>query len=176
MFWWSQDVLEYLSRLRQIRLQNFNERQQIKARLRGEKYDSDGSDSQESSEEAELKRKKIEALKAQANTRAAVLREQLEKKRVEALEREKRAWEEHLAARGVKPGVAAAGHVASSSSSSSDPPQTSQPDAAAAAAEAISMTAALKNVGAVTPLKEKSAQPETAAVLQVRARCISMIC
>lgn len=82
---------EYLSRLRQIRLQNFNERQQIKARLRGERvpsssvtlsepqqrdyficltscccvfqYDSDGSDSQESNEEAELRRKKIEALK-----------------------------------------------------------------------------------------------------------------
>lgn len=90
---------EYLARLRQIRLQNFNERQQIKARLRGEKvqlkksllafgfrlthtyikmlcrmhpfllhaisqYDSDGSDSQESCEEAVLRRKKIEALKA----------------------------------------------------------------------------------------------------------------
>lgn len=80
---------EYLARLRQIRLQNFNERQQIKARLRGEKvhfptfrasdvsvlilsyccfccvfqYDSDGSDSQESNEEAELRRKKIVALK-----------------------------------------------------------------------------------------------------------------
>uniref|UniRef100_A0A8C2XNW6 non-specific serine/threonine protein kinase n=1 Tax=Cyclopterus lumpus TaxID=8103 RepID=A0A8C2XNW6_CYCLU len=88
--------LEYLSRLRQIRLQNFNERQQIKARLRGEKYDSDGSDSQEASEEAELRRKKIEALKAQANARAAVLKEQLEKKRREAQEREKRAWEDHV--------------------------------------------------------------------------------
>uniref|UniRef100_A0AAQ5ZIH0 non-specific serine/threonine protein kinase n=1 Tax=Amphiprion ocellaris TaxID=80972 RepID=A0AAQ5ZIH0_AMPOC len=88
--------LEYLARLRQIRLQNFNERQQIKARLRGEKYDSDGSDSQESSEEAELRRKKIEALKAQANARAAVLKEQLEKKRKEAYEREKRAWEDHV--------------------------------------------------------------------------------
>ncbi|XP_065325797.1 serine/threonine-protein kinase Nek1 isoform X3 [Pelmatolapia mariae] len=86
---------EYLARLRQIRLQNFNERQQIKARLRGEKYDSDGSDSQESSEEAELRRKKIEALKAQANARAALLKEQLEKKRREAHEREKRAWEDH---------------------------------------------------------------------------------
>uniref|UniRef100_A0AAY4DHM8 non-specific serine/threonine protein kinase n=1 Tax=Denticeps clupeoides TaxID=299321 RepID=A0AAY4DHM8_9TELE len=88
--------LEYLSRLRQIRLQNFNERQQIKARLRGEKYDSDGSDSQESSEEAELRRKKIEALKAQANARAAVLREQLEKRRREAYEREKKAWEDQV--------------------------------------------------------------------------------
>uniref|UniRef100_A0A8D0AW62 non-specific serine/threonine protein kinase n=1 Tax=Sander lucioperca TaxID=283035 RepID=A0A8D0AW62_SANLU len=82
--------LEYLSRLRQIRLQNFNERQQIKARLRGEKVH------QESSEEAQLRRKKIEALKAQANARAAVLREQLEKKRKEAFEREKRAWEDHV--------------------------------------------------------------------------------
>uniref|UniRef100_A0A7N6B9F8 non-specific serine/threonine protein kinase n=1 Tax=Anabas testudineus TaxID=64144 RepID=A0A7N6B9F8_ANATE len=88
--------LEYLKKLRQIRLLNFNERQQIKARLRGEKYDSDGSDSQESSEEAELRRKKIEALKAQANARAAVLKEQLEKKRREAYEREKRAWEDHV--------------------------------------------------------------------------------
>uniref|UniRef100_A0A8C5BCH7 non-specific serine/threonine protein kinase n=1 Tax=Gadus morhua TaxID=8049 RepID=A0A8C5BCH7_GADMO len=55
--------LEYLTRLRQIRLQNFNERQQMKARMRGEKYDSDGSDSVGSSEEAELRRKKIEVLK-----------------------------------------------------------------------------------------------------------------
>uniref|UniRef100_A0A4W6E4W1 non-specific serine/threonine protein kinase n=1 Tax=Lates calcarifer TaxID=8187 RepID=A0A4W6E4W1_LATCA len=88
--------LEYLKKLRQIRLLNFNERQQIKARLRGEKYDSDGSDSQESNEEAELRRKKIETLKAQANARAAVLKEQLEKKRREAYEREKRAWEDHV--------------------------------------------------------------------------------
>lgn len=154
---------EYLSRLRQIRLQNFNERQQIKARLRGERvqssavtlseplqrdyfspltrsrcvfqYDSDGSDSQESTEEAALRRKKIEALKvslakrdwrvtvcnmssmittvitlllrcgsctlffpwqAQANARAAVLKEQLEKKRREAHEKEKKAWEDHV--------------------------------------------------------------------------------
>ncbi|KAM9358014.1 serine/threonine-protein kinase Nek1 [Symphorus nematophorus] len=173
---------EYLSRLRQIRLQNFNERQQIKARLRGEKYDSDGSDSQESSEEAELRRKKIEALKAQANARAAVLKEQLEKKRKEAYEREKRAWEEHLAARGVKVGmaagnVAAAAVAVSSTSDSSLPqPSPSQPDPTAKApalpaskpqpTQAISMTAALKNVGAITPLKESLPEPETAAVIQ----------
>ncbi|XP_029282121.1 LOW QUALITY PROTEIN: serine/threonine-protein kinase Nek1 [Cottoperca gobio] len=155
---------EYLLRLRQIRLQNFNERQQIKARLRGEKCDSDGSDSQESSEEAELRRRKIEALKAQAHARAAVLREQLEKKRVDALEREKRSWEEHLAARGVKVGVTAAGDTAVEEVPS-DAPQLSpsQPDAAA---QLISMTAALQNVGAITPLKEKLSQPETAAVVQ----------
>ncbi|KAM6938096.1 serine/threonine-protein kinase Nek1 isoform 2-T2 [Lycodopsis pacificus] len=169
---------EYLSRLRQIRLQNFNERQQIKARLRGEKYDSDGPDSQESSGEAEHRRKKIEALKAQANARAAVLKEQLEKKRREAHEREKSAWEDHLAARGMKAGIAAAGNVAASSSSSSSasdgpPPQPSpsQPDPAAKApalpaAAAISMTAALKNVGATTPLKEKPSEPESATVIQ----------
>ncbi|XP_059197493.1 serine/threonine-protein kinase Nek1 [Centropristis striata] len=173
---------EYLSRLRQIRLQNFNERQQIKARLRGEKYDSDGSDSQESSEEAELRRKKIEALKAQANARAAVLREQLEKKRKEAYEREKRAWEDHLAAREVKVGMAAgdvaAAAVAACLPTSDSPlpqPSPSQPDPAAKApvlpaskpyTPAISMTAALKNVGALTPLKEKLPDPETATGIQ----------
>ncbi|XP_043369294.1 serine/threonine-protein kinase Nek1 isoform X10 [Dermochelys coriacea] len=93
---------EYLARLRQIRLQNFNERQQIKAKLRGEKNEADSSDGQEASEEAELRRKKIEALKAQAKARAAVLKEQLERKRKEAYEREKKAWEEHLTAKGVK--------------------------------------------------------------------------
>ncbi|XP_044054578.1 serine/threonine-protein kinase Nek1 isoform X2 [Siniperca chuatsi] len=180
---------EYLSRLRQIRLQNFNERQQIKARLRGEKYDSDGSDSQESSEEAELRKKKIEALKAQANARAAVLKEQLEKKRKEAYEREKRVWEDHLAARGVKVGmaagsVAAAAAVVAVSSTSDSPlpqPSSSQPDPAAKApvlpeskpsTPAISMTAALKNVGATTPLKESLLEPETATSIQSEKRQI----
>ncbi|XP_056345451.1 serine/threonine-protein kinase Nek1 isoform X6 [Oenanthe melanoleuca] len=98
---------EYLARLRQIRLQNFNERQQIRAKLRGDKTftlqsEAVSSDGQDSSEEAELKRKKIEAQKAQANARAAVLKEQLERKRKEAYEREKRAWEDHLIAKGIK--------------------------------------------------------------------------
>ncbi|XP_007550803.1 serine/threonine-protein kinase Nek1 isoform X6 [Poecilia formosa] len=171
--------LEYLARLRQIRLQNFNERQQIKARLRGEKYDSDGSDSQESSEEAELRRKKIEVLKAQANARVAVLKEQLEKKRREAYEREKKAWEDHLgAARAAKSGVAP-GNAAGAASSSSDgpPPQAAppQPDPAAkasaqpsskASSPLISMTAALENVGAITPPKENLNETEATAVTQ----------
>ncbi|XP_067993200.1 serine/threonine-protein kinase Nek1 isoform X2 [Melanerpes formicivorus] len=93
---------EYLARLRQIRLQNFNERQQIRAKLRGEKSEATSSDGQESSEEAELKRKKIEMQKAQVNARAAVLKERLDRKRKEAYEREKIAWEEHLIAKGVK--------------------------------------------------------------------------
>ncbi|NWT64032.1 NEK1 kinase, partial [Prunella himalayana] len=98
----AQGHMEYLARLRQIRLQNFNERQQIRAKLRGDKNESASSDGQDSSEEVELKRKKIETQKAQANARAAVLKEQLERKRKEAYEREKRAWEEHLIAKGVK--------------------------------------------------------------------------
>ncbi|XP_036378663.1 serine/threonine-protein kinase Nek1-like [Megalops cyprinoides] len=132
---------EYLARLRQIRLQNFNERQQIKARLRGEKYDSDGSDSQESSDEAQLRRQKIEALKVQAQARAAVLKEQLEKKRREAYERERKAWEEHLVSRGVK--VAIGVGVPPPGPGPQPGPPLSRPTT-----PAISMTAALKDVGA----------------------------
>eukprot|EP00063_Salmo_salar_P003540 XP_013978375.1 PREDICTED: serine/threonine-protein kinase Nek1 isoform X6 [Salmo salar] len=147
--------LEYLSRLRQIRLQNFNERQQIKARLRGVKYDSDGSDSKESCEETELRRKKIEALKAQAQARAAVLKEQLEKKRREAYEREKRAWEDHLAARGVKVGMVAGGVAVELAPPPQPGPSLPVQDVVARAQPAsksstpvISMTSALKDVGA----------------------------
>ncbi|XP_073672798.1 serine/threonine-protein kinase Nek1 [Garra rufa] len=118
--------LEYLARLRQIRLQNFNERQQIKARLRGEKYDSDGSDSQESCEEAVLRRKKIEALK--------------------------------LVARGVKPSDSTPQEDASKATPSSRP-----------TTPVISMTAALKDVGAISlgqssPMKEDSLKAETSGV------------
>ncbi|XP_045432352.1 serine/threonine-protein kinase Nek1 isoform X8 [Pipistrellus kuhlii] len=91
----------YLARLRQIRLQNFNERQQIRAKLRGEKNAADNSEGQ-GSEEADMRRKRVEALKAQANARAAVLKEQLERKRKEAYEREKKAWEDNLVSKGVK--------------------------------------------------------------------------
>ncbi|XP_062251971.1 serine/threonine-protein kinase Nek1 isoform X2 [Platichthys flesus] len=179
---------EYLKKLRQIRLLNFNERQQIKARLRGEKYDSDGSDSQESSEEAELRRKKIEALKAQANARAAVLKEQLEKKRKEAYEREKRAWQDHLVVRGMKVGMAAgnaaaAAAVAVSTTSDSPLPQPnlSPPEAVTntpalppskTSTPVISMTAALKNVGAITPLKAILPVLETATVIQTEKKQI----
>lgn len=147
---------EYLGRLRQIRLQNFNERQEIKAKLRGEKCDSDGSDGQESSDEAEFKRKKIEALKAQANTRAAVLKEQLEKKRREAYERERKAWEEHLAAKGFKQPVTAASSSSSQGRQGSAP--SSKPQSPAkSSTPAISMTAAMKDVGIA---KETSAPKE----------------
>ncbi|XP_069711873.1 serine/threonine-protein kinase Nek1 isoform X4 [Phaenicophaeus curvirostris] len=143
--------MEYLARLRQIRLQNFNERQQIKAKLRGEKNEAASSDGQESSEEAEVKRKKIEAQKAQANARAAVLKEQLERKRKEAYEREKRAWEEHLIVKGVKnPNVPF--HVGATELS---PVHGQEPGAALPKPQlpvkpgtpVISMTSALKEVG-----------------------------
>ncbi|XP_051729930.1 serine/threonine-protein kinase Nek1 isoform X2 [Ctenopharyngodon idella] len=166
---------EYLTRLRQIRLQNFNERQQIKARLRGEKYDSD-SDSLESCEEAVLRRKKIEALKAQSKARAAVLKEQLEKKRREAYEREKKAWEDHLVARGVKVAVGAVGGAAPPAAPPAQPPDSTPQEAASKATPSsrpttpvISMTAALKDVGAISsgqssPMKEDSLKPETSSV------------
>ncbi|XP_075842945.1 serine/threonine-protein kinase Nek1 isoform X13 [Microtus pennsylvanicus] len=86
----------YLARLRQIRLQNFNERQQIKAKLRGENSEANGTKGPEAIAEADLRLKKMESLKAQTNARAAVLKEQLERKRKEAYEREKRVWEEQL--------------------------------------------------------------------------------
>uniref|UniRef100_A0A672TUW1 non-specific serine/threonine protein kinase n=1 Tax=Strigops habroptila TaxID=2489341 RepID=A0A672TUW1_STRHB len=76
--------MEYLARLRQIRLQNFNERQQIRAKLRGEKVGLKNN------------LKYLWKVAAQAKARAAVLKEQLEQKRKEACERERRAWEEHF--------------------------------------------------------------------------------
>lgn len=54
----------YLARLRQIRLQNFNERQQIKAKLRGENKEADGTKGQEATEETDMRLKKMESLKA----------------------------------------------------------------------------------------------------------------
>ncbi|XP_075053875.1 serine/threonine-protein kinase Nek1 isoform X2 [Mixophyes fleayi] len=145
---------EYLARLRQIRLQNFNERQQIKAKLRGEKGEEGVPSHKDNNEEAELRRKKIEALKAQANAQAAVIKEELERKRREADEREKRAWEEHLAARGFKNAnvplnVAAPGspsHAVHADLGGS--PVRGQPHMKPST-PAISMTSALKNVGAV---------------------------
>ncbi|NWZ25963.1 NEK1 kinase, partial [Asarcornis scutulata] len=165
--------MEYLARLRQIRLQNFNERQQIKAKLRGEKNEAGSSDGQESSEEAELKRKKIEAQKAQANARAAVLKEQLEQKRKEAYEREKRAWEEHLIAKGVKSPnvpfhVGATGHspVHGIQEPGASLPKQQLP--IKPSTPVISMTSALKEVGvdenvtAIQEAEEETKKPDLA--------------
>uniref|UniRef100_A0A8C0GPR0 non-specific serine/threonine protein kinase n=1 Tax=Chelonoidis abingdonii TaxID=106734 RepID=A0A8C0GPR0_CHEAB len=145
---------EYLARLRQIRLQNFNERQQIKAKLRGEKNEADSSDGQDASEEAELRRKKIEALKAQANARAAVLKEQLERKRKEAYEREKKAWEEHNPM--VPFNVSAAGVIPVPGQQEPGGPPLKPQLPLKPSTPVISMTSALKEVGVVgIPLKSK---------------------
>ncbi|XP_061056784.1 serine/threonine-protein kinase Nek1 isoform X3 [Eubalaena glacialis] len=128
----------YLARLRQIRLQNFNERQQIRAKLRGEKKEADSSEGQEGSEEADVRRKKVEALKAQVSARAAVLKEQLERRRKEAYEREKKLWEEHLVAKGIK-------------NSDVSPPSGQQETGGSPSKQqmrpVISVTSALKEVG-----------------------------
>ncbi|XP_064418147.1 serine/threonine-protein kinase Nek1 [Latimeria chalumnae] len=164
---------EYLSRLRQIRLQNFNERQRLKAKLRGEKIGGDSSVGQEFSEETELRRKKIEALKAQANARAVLLKEQLERKRREAYEREKKAWEDHLVAKGVKtpvvPSNMAGAGSASPEASPAKPQLPGKPST-----PVISMTAALKGVGAETDFTRKDSLEEVkrsdASVVQSEKR------
>ncbi|XP_073911091.1 serine/threonine-protein kinase Nek1 isoform X1 [Castor canadensis] len=128
----------YLARLRQIRLQNFNERQQIKAKIRGEQKEADNAKVQEGSEEADLRRKKIESLKAQTNARAAVLKEQLERKRKEAYEREKKMWEEHLVTKGGKSSDTSL-PLGQHEAGGSPPKQQMRP--------VISVTSALKEVG-----------------------------
>ncbi|XP_045319394.1 serine/threonine-protein kinase Nek1 isoform X13 [Leopardus geoffroyi] len=151
----------YLARLRQIRLQNFNERQQIRAKLRGEKKEADCSEGQEGSEEADVRRKKVEALKAQASARAAVLKEQLERKRKEAYEREKKVWEEHLVAKGVK--------------SSDMSPPLGLPEAGGSPSKqqmksVISVTSALKEVGMDSSLTDTQ---ETSEDMQKTNNAIS---
>ncbi|XP_028613574.1 serine/threonine-protein kinase Nek1 [Grammomys surdaster] len=143
----------YLARLRQIRLQNFNERQQIKAKLRGENKEADGAKGPEATEETDTRLKKMESLKAQTHARAAVLKEQLERKRKEAYEREKKVWEEHLVAR-VK--------------SSDIPPASEHHEPGGSPSKqqmkpVISMTSALKEVGldeGLTDTQETSEEME----------------
>lgn len=140
----------YLARLRQIRLQNFNERQQIKAKLRGENKEAGGTKGQDATEEADMRLKKMESLKAQANARAAVLKEQLERKRKEAYEREKKVWEEHLVVR-VK--------------SSDVPPSLEHHEAGGSPSQqqmkpVISVTSALKEVGLDGSLTESQETSE----------------
>lgn len=142
----------YLARLRQIRLQNFNERQQIRAKLRGEKKEANSSEGQEGNEEADARRKKI--LKAQANTRAAVLKEQLERKRKEAYEREKKVWEEHLIVKGLK-SVDVSPALGQHDSGGSPSRQQVRP--------VISVTSALKEVGlerSLTDTEENSEEQQ----------------
>ncbi|KAL6036298.1 hypothetical protein STEG23_024034, partial [Scotinomys teguina] len=143
----------YLARLRQIRLQNFNERQQIKARLRGENKEANSIKGQEPMEEDDLKLKKMESLKAQTSARAAVLKEQLERKRKEAYEREKRVWEEQLIVRIKSSGVSLP--LERQEMGGSPSKQQMKP--------VISVTSALKEVGldgSLTDIQETSEEIE----------------
>ncbi|KAJ6668661.1 hypothetical protein lerEdw1_012144 [Lerista edwardsae] len=126
--------------------QRKREAMQNKARAEGHMNEAGGSPVHEINEEVDLRRKKIEALKAQANARAAVLKEQLERKRKEAYEREKRAWEEHLVARGVKMpmGVAELSPVHGKQEAGGSATKLLKP----CSPQIISMTSALKEVGA----------------------------
>ncbi|XP_072040814.1 serine/threonine-protein kinase Nek1-like isoform X2 [Amphiura filiformis] len=100
---------EYLDRLKAIRMQNFQERRNLQQKVAaggkavrptvlkttGRRWAS--LEGQDPKSNAEARRKKIEALKAQADEKAAKLKEQLEKQRRDAYEKEKKQWEEHLA-------------------------------------------------------------------------------
>ncbi|CAH1267417.1 NEK1 [Branchiostoma lanceolatum] len=79
---------EYLSRLRQIRLQNFNERRALAA---GAPAATPVSAEPDPRFDVDARRKKIEALRAQADQRAQQLKEQLEKKRRDAAEKERKS-------------------------------------------------------------------------------------
>ncbi|XP_035680684.1 serine/threonine-protein kinase Nek1-like isoform X2 [Branchiostoma floridae] len=79
---------EYLARLRQIRLQNFNERRALAG---GAPAATPVSAVPDPRFDADARRKKIEALRAQADERAQQLKEQLEKKRRDAAEKERRS-------------------------------------------------------------------------------------
>ncbi|XP_050017773.1 serine/threonine-protein kinase Nek1 isoform X3 [Alexandromys fortis] len=150
----------YLARLRQIRLQNFNERQQIKAKLRGENSEANGTKGPEAIEEADLRLKKMESLKAQTNARAAVLKEQLERKRKEAYEREKRVWEEQLVVRVRSSDVSLP--LEHQETGGSPPKQQMRP--------VISVTSALKEVGLDRSLTETQ---ETSEEMQKSSSAVS---
>ncbi|XP_071951524.1 uncharacterized protein [Antedon mediterranea] len=87
----NKDEQDYLERLKAIRVQNYNERRQIqKQAIAGGVKASLG----DPRVDPEARRKKIEALKAQADQRAAKLKEDLARKRQEAYEKEKQQREE----------------------------------------------------------------------------------
>lgn len=95
----------------------------------------------------------MESLKAQTNARAAVLKEQLERKRKEAYEREKRVWEEQLVVR--------------ARSSDVSPPLEHQETAGSPSKQpmrpVISVTSALREVVLVSFIKFRT--PQTPQVI-----------
>ncbi|XP_075930893.1 serine/threonine-protein kinase Nek1-like isoform X2 [Petromyzon marinus] len=156
---YSREEEEYLLRLKNIRLQNFNERlalqnQQVVA-------NNMGVDPAAVLNEGELRQRKIQALKEQADARATQLKELLERKRREAYEREKRMWEEHLVVKGVK----AAPRPASASSALGLPhdaggPMPPDETPTVPSHPSTSLTAAFGAIGVEQPLPAE--EPTTA--------------
>ncbi|XP_077572547.1 serine/threonine-protein kinase Nek1 isoform X16 [Stigmatopora nigra] len=97
--------------------------------------------------------------KVQANARAAILKEQLEKKQRESNQREKEAWNDHIAAQEERLPVA----TVSTTSKSTTVKSSTLPDSPTAV---ISMTVALKNVGAMTLLEANLPGTEDVTVIQ----------
>ncbi|KAM5309382.1 serine/threonine-protein kinase Nek1 isoform 3-T4 [Glossophaga mutica] len=148
----AKQVEEFLQRKREAR--------QNKARAEGHMREIDNSEGQGTGE-ADMRRKKVEVFKAQASARAAVLKEQLERKRKEAYEREKKVWEEHLVSKGVK--------------GSDVSPPSGQHEAGGSPSKhqmrsVISVTSALKEVGMDTSLTDTQ---ETSEETQKMSSAIS---
>ncbi|XP_070552699.1 serine/threonine-protein kinase Nek1-like isoform X2 [Ptychodera flava] len=137
---------EYLSRLRQIRLQNFNERRQIEKQKAREGMAVRRSIEGDPKYNADVRKQKIEALRQQADERAAKLKDELERKRREAYEKEKKAWEEHLAKKGVK----------------APPPKAEKPKPARKPIPVAPKGPAVPVVGLTAAFKQAGIEPETA--------------
>uniref|UniRef100_A0A2K6EZ86 non-specific serine/threonine protein kinase n=1 Tax=Propithecus coquereli TaxID=379532 RepID=A0A2K6EZ86_PROCO len=123
-------------------LQRKREAMQNKARAEGHVLCMEAGPALQEEGSRETKRKRYASrMLARANARAAVLKEQLERKRKEAYEREKKAWEEHLVAKGVK---------SSDVSSPLGQHETGGSPSKQQMRSVISVTSALKEVGAVS--------------------------
>ncbi|XP_033127136.1 serine/threonine-protein kinase Nek1-like [Anneissia japonica] len=90
----NKDEQDYLERLKAIRVQNYNERRQVQKQAFG--GDAVKASIADPRVDADARRKKIEALKAQADERAAKLKEELARKRQEAFQKEKQHRDEHV--------------------------------------------------------------------------------
>ncbi|XP_056011940.1 serine/threonine-protein kinase Nek1-like isoform X3 [Ostrea edulis] len=121
---------EYLEKLRQIRHQNYQERRNLGG---GNKFEEA---QEQAKKNAELRRMKIEALRQQADDRAKLLKDQLEKDRKEMFEKEKRYRE----LGGAVPYKANQGR-----------PLPAPPKPLRSPAPAVSMTGALNAIGAEPP-------------------------
>nr|XP_022325749.1 serine/threonine-protein kinase Nek1-like isoform X1 [Crassostrea virginica] len=121
---------EYLEKLRQIRHQNYQERRNLMGRNKNEEAQ------EQARKDAEVRRKKIEALRQQADDRAKMLKEQLDKDRKELFEKELRLRQ----LKGAGPEKANQGR-----------PLPVPPKPHISPAPAVSMTGALNAIGAEPP-------------------------